>query len=241
MNFNPHHPRGWRLLPVRLCCCPEHISIHTTLAGGDHIPPIPPYVSYTFQSTPPSRVATHIRKSDIAQPRKFQSTPPSRVATKSLQFIQCVLQFQSTPPSRVATCSATLRSAQILFQSTPPSRVATMVRTDRVSRYTISIHTTLAGGDDKSIIPNPTNDRFQSTPPSRVATAESMIAVRQGAFQSTPPSRVATMPVHVPGGTVLVISIHTTLAGGDRFAQCAYRPKLQISIHTTLAGGDLCL
>ena len=33
--FNPHHPRGWRLGFLRGLCPRRNISIHTTLAGGD--------------------------------------------------------------------------------------------------------------------------------------------------------------------------------------------------------------
>ena len=35
--FNPHHPRGWRLGFLRGLCPRRNISIHTTLAGGDHL------------------------------------------------------------------------------------------------------------------------------------------------------------------------------------------------------------
>ncbi len=56
-DFNPHHPRGWRLW----------IRPRGALTFG-------------FQSTPPSRVATFLFY--VSFPRsRFQSTPPSRVAT----------------------------------------------------------------------------------------------------------------------------------------------------------------
>ena len=55
-------------------------------------------------------------------------------------------------------------------------------------------------------------------------------------FQSTPPSRVATV-LRRWSHYECLISIHTTLAGGDGGA---FVPLLleHISIHTTLAGGD---
>ena len=34
-DFNPHHPRGWRLLYPESAPADWRISIHTTLAGGD--------------------------------------------------------------------------------------------------------------------------------------------------------------------------------------------------------------
>ena len=59
----------------------------------------------------------------------------------------------------------------------------------------ISIHASLAGGDNclySSVSPRLI---FQSTPPSREATAEAEIWLRMPeAFQSTPPSREATWP-----------------------------------------------
>ena len=35
MDFNPHHPRGWRLPTQEFLGYKSQISIHTTLAGGD--------------------------------------------------------------------------------------------------------------------------------------------------------------------------------------------------------------
>ena len=78
----------------------------------------------------------------------------------------------------------------------------------------ISIHATLAGGDEFSSF---------------------WVDKRKG-FLSTPPSRVATLPAAAHTGNP-PISIHATLAGGD---DCALRCVVQraISIHATLAGGD---
>ena len=56
----------------------------------------------------------------------------------------------------------------------------------------ISIHTTLAGGDQVKQVKTPQTEIFQSTPPSRVATL-----------------------FDVDGVNTFIISIHTTLAGGD--------------------------
>ena len=57
-DFNPHHPRGWRRLKRFLRGGLSCISIHTTLAGGDLKHRLTTYRYPTFQSTPPSRVAT---------------------------------------------------------------------------------------------------------------------------------------------------------------------------------------
>ena len=69
-----------------------------------------------------------------------------------------------------------------------------------------------------------------------MATVDVMIVPTQVTFQSTPPSRVATRAGsrQAPAG---MISIHTTLAGGDP-CFCVSGAGNPISIHTTLAGGD---
>ena len=100
------------------------------------------------------------------------------------------------------------------FQSTPPSRVATFPPGLQVQ-----------------------SGLFQSTPPSRVATDDDVQRCYTKRFQSTPPSRVATKQQFAVVCKV-VISIHTTLAGGDAKNMNTQVTELQISIHTTLAGGD---
>ena len=145
------------------------------------------------------------------------------------------------------------------FQSTPPSRVATKDDPIPAARGMISIHTTLAGGDILIVTRTRNLVEFQSTPPSRVATFPPGLQVQSGLFQSTPPSRVATDDdvqrcytkrfQSTPPSRVatkqqfavvckVVISIHTTLAGGDAKNMNTQVTELQISIHTTLAGGD---
>ena len=78
---------------------------------------------------------------------------------------------------------------------------------------------------------------FQSTPPSRVATLYAGFCWTCPAFQSTPPSRVATEN-SLYGLLLHLISIHTTLAGGDKSSLEDISNEF-ISIHTTLAGGDV--
>ena len=143
---------------------------------------------------------------------------------------------------------------QFLFQSTPPSRVATQAVSGMLGNMqSISIHTTLAGGDEtlgsgtlpqlefQSTPPSrvATRDdshcynsgyRFQSTPPSRVATFEAVHRERQELFQSTPPSRVATNLfkfTEIYNG----ISIHTTLAGGDIHVYGTYLSEKDFNPH----------
>ena len=146
------------------------ISIHTTLAGGDIGIRIPPHSSYTFQSTPPSRVATETEHLQDTKQQVFQSTPPSRVAT---------------------------RPAGALLGS-----------------VSISIHTTLAGGDKDNICCFSCCYNFNPHHP-----------------------RGWRPMLSQPMAGKTDISIHTTLAGGDFCAMCQLT-RIIISIHTTLAGGD---
>ena len=87
----------------------------------------------------------------------------------------------------------------------------------------ISIHATLAGGDEFSSFWVDKRKGFLSTPPSRVRLAiTSSAGSAVPIFLSTPPSRVAT---YYPKTTALpfMISIHATLAGGDSACSSSYR------------------
>ena len=102
-----------------------------------------------------------------------------------------------------------------MFLSTPPSRVATLIVHFLSTPFSVSIHATLAGGDEGEHRISMSRYLFLSTPPSRVATVGWAIAhpftlcfyprhprgwrqppeagtAEAGEFLSTPPSRVAT-------------------------------------------------
>ena len=80
-NFNPHHPRGWRPAAALYESDVVHISIHTTLAGGDL------YGKWIYRSCLFISIHTTLAGGDlgfstaIELDNQFQSTPPSRVAT----------------------------------------------------------------------------------------------------------------------------------------------------------------
>ncbi len=95
----------------------------------------------------------------------------------------------------------------------------------------VSIHATLAGGDGLKITPHAKPGKFLSTPPSRVAT-------RAGAGRLQ--RRLRFYPRHPRGwrldlvadnGDRAYVSIHATLAGGDRSrrqgcrASCRFYPR----------------
>ena len=80
-----------------------------------------------------------------------------------------------------------------MFLSTPPSRVATLRPGILEHGVAVSIHATLAGGDDHLLFAPNALATFLSTPPSRVATLPEVSAsIAHSMFLSTPPSRVAT-------------------------------------------------
>ena len=122
-----------------------------------------------------------------------------------------------------------------MFLSTPPSRVATTMDVLAIEGEEVSIHATLAGGDNTKAGVIMGILKFLSTPPSRVATPEVGQTVNCTMFLSTPPSRVAT----VCGITIFPgkrVSIHATLAGGD-MAISDMADNWNGSIHATPAGG----
>ena len=83
-------------------------------------------------------------------------------------------------------------TALIWFQSTPPLREATAAPTAARPSRPVSIHASLAGGDERVQKPEGAAYKFQSTPPLREATLFLWSVGLHGA-----------------------VSIHASLAGGD--------------------------
>ena len=133
---------------------------------------------------------------------------------------------------------SSIAHSKLRFLSTPPSRVATYPKRNFLPESDVSIHATLAGGDDKKSIEMMGNLKFLSTPPSRVAT----MAYSHG-------QKWSEVSIHatLAGGdgrkteanAAKDVSIHATLAGGDLQKSFHRNLLLQVSIHATLAGGDL--
>ena len=101
----------------------------------------------------------------------------------------------------------------------------------------VSIHATLAGGDQRQQCQHISKRRFYPRHPRGWRHICKAGAYRQTTFLSTPPSRVATVHEHEQGRKRNV-SIHATLAGGDGCAG-THCVEQAVSIHATLAGGDL--
>ena len=124
----------------------------------------------------------------------------------------------------------------------------------------VSIHATLAGGDRRRNAAHELQSRFLSTPPSRVATRfQRSCKAAEGCFYPRHP-RGWRRQNAIDNLNAVSVSIHATLAGGDRPLRdtpCRYTPFLStppsrvattsnlrsppsayVSIHATLAGGD---
>ena len=216
------------------------VSIHATLAGGDLYWARPLQRLQSFYPRHP-RGWRRQQLLSATQLRWFLSTPPSRVATFSASVSICACPKVSihatlaggdtVQPLHHVLCAdvsihATLaggdrhivcRTAHNSeFLSTPPSRVATAISILIRSRNGVSIHATLAGGDfipSTTLFPTPL---FLSTPPSRVATCR--------CFDFDNPIN-GFYPRHPRGWRLCFfavpqrhnrVSIHATLAGGDR-------------------------
>ena len=159
-DFNPHHPRGWRLQrsaqkkgrkefqstpPSRVAtlmyCDMEgfaiEISIHTTLAGGDLVFPVPPFDTLTisihttlaggdvnfgifrlaledFNPHHPRGWRLPLATSGKKCLHHFNPHHPRGWRPDETHFVFIADPFQSTPPSRVATITYFLCSPYLL-------------------------------------------------------------------------------------------------------------------------------
>ena len=146
--FYPRHPRGWRR---DFRQCQQHgvcVSIHATLAGGDQL---------LIQHGSKEIVSIH---ATLAGGDCLPSSPNSS-RTK----------FLSTPPSRVATTrkQRTHHDQSCFYPRHPRGWRLGNRKLIFTSSY-VSIHATLAGGDNLRRWPPKRRLKFLSTPPSRVAT-----------------------------------------------------------------------
>ena len=192
-----------------------------------------------FLSTPPSRVATGVplffrRPPGGFYPRHPRGWRPSRTAPRagsrwvsihatlaggdsSTVILGCYTSvFLSTPPSRVATagpCQAHRRHPR--FYPRHPRGWRPTLRRAIIKILHVSIHATLAGGDQALRLTMSMLSLFLSTPPSRVATTRSLcrLIFHSGFYPRHPRGwrRLTTIGA-IKKGTV---SIHATLAGGD--------------------------
>ena len=105
-----------------------------------------------------------------------------------------------------------------MFLSTPPSRVATARRQNPQQEQKVSIHATLAGGDEVGLAGG---------------TEAAYVSIHATLAGGDAEKAVELMDNNV--------SIHATLAGGDDGNYVMQPDPTNVSIHATLAGGDLFL
>ena len=190
------------------------ISIHASLAGGDSDPALHRAVRSEFQSTPPSREAT-AQAGERGRARDFNPRLPRGRRPEATGGEQAHRDFNPRLPRGRRRAGGRQSEGRGGFQSTPPSREATLVAMRAIIPLPISIHASLAGGDDTR-----RDQRVRSQSISIHASlaggddidfTDNLIHV---VFQSTPPSREAT-PASPPSISNSRISIHASLAGGD--------------------------
>ena len=193
-----------------------------------------------FLSTPPSRVATINGGRNYIRWLRFYPRHPRGWRLLQQGFCIALGMFLSTPPSRVATSGGKFVSTRhgcfyprhprgwrrFRFGGRRRGQKGFYPRHPRGWRPSggavvppliiVSIHATLAGGDEFDAMETQRKRVFLSTPPSRVATSK---------VRSSRRSRWCFYPRHPRGWRQHArdrvfhrqfVSIHATLAGGDR-------------------------
>jgi len=169
--------------------------------------------------------------------RWFQSTLPSRGATHPAEADTLDIQFQSTLPSRGATpVSSRLQRGSTSFNPRSPREERLVDRLLSVIGVTVSIHAPLARSDDGQ-------RRFEShhlvsihAPLARSDRVVSILLGPEGWFQSTLPSRGATERLRVYGELLLFQS--TLPSRGATTTSHHQKLHRAVSIHAPLARSD---
>ena len=243
--FYPRHPRGWRPLEQMGAQYGVNVSIHATLAGGDWCEAAEARHNGMFLSTPPSRVATRTTRAPLQGRFLFLSTPPSRVATQvDIRKAKGDASFYprhprgwrrayvfSYLPRPLVSIHATLAGGDAqgrrpgrtrkVFLSTPPSRVATLGGGNQSEMFSCFYPRHPRGWRRRP--PDPADCRdgcFYPRHPRGWRQTGFFRGLGEFVFLSTPPSRVAT-GYAVGLGEREKVSIHATLAGGDRYFRAA--------------------
>ena len=149
----------------------RYISIHSLYAEGDidrvllvlfysYFNPLPlrrgrRLVSFKcsassiFQSTPSTQRETNIFTFRISTSVNFNPLPLRRGRHLTRCSRSTSIRFQSTPSTQRETrSSVAVMFVGILFQSTPSTQRETEIIEDAIAKFTISIHSLYAEGDD---------------------------------------------------------------------------------------------
>ena len=259
--FYPRHPRGWRPRRRQYEVAANAVSIHATLAGGDHhsnLYTVADHVSIHATLAGGDSAAT----TGLAA-RGGVSIHATLAGGDGSNCVDVVIEvaFLSTPPSRVATgWSFPPLPCRRSFYPRHPRGWRHHAEPPRLSAVVVSIHATLAGGDEIRQQMRREGEEFLSTPPSRVATkCDGRERVPAFCFYPRHPrgwrrpctrhkrDKFCFYPRHPRGWRpeyigaktgYKYVSIHATLAGGDSFNVRRCPRALHVSNHATLAGGD---
>ena len=283
ISFYPRHPRGWRHRQGSGQGSSNRVSIHATLAGGDSVSEDVDTATNEFLSTPPSRVATvgqldsshafyvsihaTLAGGDVVEissgstAHLFLSTPPSRVATaRDCGAIAYPFGFYPRHPRGWRPGGHGQAHGMVCFYPRHPRGWRQMPFGYIGIAWFVSIHATLAGGDNAATLNIHSRDGFYPRHPRgwrpdhqdrgggyrqsfyprhprgwRRCRLSPLSSPKQ--FLSTPPPRVATL---------WATAIWTNWSNfyprhprGWRRSEHNYSNRgWQISIHATPAGGD---
>ena len=128
------------------------ISIHTTLAGGDRKSELEDIIWRTIS------IHTTLAGGDwriCMRQQVFWISIHTTLAggdCSCSSMIAFTVYFNPHHPRGWRHTLTLAATSSEIFQSTPPSRVATVIPAMLISTIPISIHTTLAGGDNSAIV-----------------------------------------------------------------------------------------
>ena len=161
-----HAPRAGGDLVAARVLQELRVSIHAPRAGGDPSPTQRHSGTWGFNPRPP-RGGRLIVRFITDDPNTFQSTPPARGATRlrrAPSTVRC--KFQSTPPARGATRRAGRTAARAeCFNPRPPRGGRPAHLDPKYDWSNVSIHAPRAGGDTDFSPRSTLSLRFNPRPP----------------------------------------------------------------------------
>ena len=167
--FNPRLPRGRRLPISHSASCKCNFNPRLP-RGRRQRQTLQRQMVTAFQSTPPSREATACGAIIPLPEGHFNPRLPRGRRRRPIWRRSRPSYFNPRLPRGRRHTRAIRDLAAAQFQSTPPSREATPRGHVGRGKSAISIHASLAGGDNFASLECLVRFLFQSTPPSREAT-----------------------------------------------------------------------
>ncbi len=192
-DFNPRLPRGRR-------------PGHRVESDG---------LRRQFQSTPPSREATGCVVESVGVLEDFNPRLPRGRRRRAAARRRPPRHFNPRLPRGRRRTSWSTRLCGAHFNPRLPRGRRLKQSLEKLAPVSISIHASLAGGDVGQTRGNQKFAYFNPRLPRGRRRSPGARDGRQRGFQSTPPSREAT-PANNDRADRRDISIHASLAGGDR-------------------------